>query len=212
MSKTILYYTGNKKNPTFEKKIRETIWDNAYDSALPIISVSQEPIRFGKNICVGNVGASYLNVYRQMLIGAQEVKTEYIVFVEDDFLYPTDYFAFNPPGGDFYRYDNTWMVLWKGSYYRTKPVGGAQVAKRDVIVRLLTEYLNGEPEWADGKYWPNKPDFMGVPFELFHGDEPVVAFKPTANLSRSGYALPEKTKYLPPWGDIKELRRRYDFS
>lgn len=210
-NKTILYYTGNKKDASFERKIRETLWNNSYDSGMNIISVSQKPLGFGKNICVGDVGASYLNAYRQMYIGAQAVNTEYIVFAEDDFLYPREYFQFNPPGGDFYRYDNTWMVLWKGSYYRTRPIGGAQVARRDFIVDKLREYLDGEPEWADGRYWPAKEDFMGASFELFSGP-PVVAFKPTNNLSRSGYSTKEAVKDLPPWGDVNKLRREYDFK
>lgn len=103
-TKTILYYTGNRKHPEFEARVRDTLVKN--NPGLPIVSVSQKPLNLGKNICVGDVGASYLNVYRQMFIGAQAVDTEYIVFAEDDFLYPPEYFAFEPQGGDFYRYDN----------------------------------------------------------------------------------------------------------
>lgn len=208
-NKTVIYYTGNFKNPSFEAKVRKTLAESCYN--LPLISVSHKPLDFGWNICVGEVGASYLNVYRQMLIGAEAVTTEYIVFAEDDFLYPPEYFAFEPPGGDFYRLDNTWMVLKRGPFYRTKPIGGAQVAKRDFIVKKLTEYLAGEPEWADDGYTPKKPDFMGAPFELFSGP-PAVAFKPTNNLSSSGYALKDRTANLPPWGDVAELRSKYDFE
>jgi hypothetical protein len=211
MTMTVLYYTGNKKSQAFHDKVLASLRSSLDSYDLPVVSVSQKPMDFGNNICVGNVGASYLNAYRQMYIGAVASGTEYLAFAEDDFLYPQEYFRFEPSGGDFYRYDNTWMVLWRGAYYRTKPVGGAQVAKRDFIVDRLAEYLDGEPEWADGKYWPNKPDFMGAPFELFSGP-PVVAFKPLENLSRSGYALPEKTKDLHPWGNVDELRRRYDFA
>ena len=211
MNRTILYYTGNKKNPSFETKVRESLWDSSYDVGLPIISVSQKPLAFGKNICVGEVGSSYLNAYRQMFIGAQAVETEYIVFAEDDFLYPPEYFAFNPAGENIYRYDNTWMVLHRGSYYRTKPISGAQIARRDFVVEKLANFLDGHSEWADGKYTLDTSDFMGVAFKLFSGP-PVISFKPKNNLSRSGYALKEKTRSLPIWGDVNRLRRSYDFE
>lgn len=207
--KTVLYYTGNRKTPAFESKVRKKLAETCY--RLPVISVSQKPIDFGWNICVGEVGASYLNVYRQMLIGAEAVRTKYIVFAEDDCLYPPEYFEFNPEGGDFYRYDNAWMVLKRGGYYRTKPIGGAQIAKRDFIVRKLADYLAGEPEWDANGYVPQKPDFMGAPFELFTGP-PVVAFKASGNLSGSGYTTKETTRNLVPWGDVAKLRQEYDFA
>jgi hypothetical protein len=44
---TILYYTSNREDESFEKKIQENILKQ---TDLPIISVSQKPINFGKNI------------------------------------------------------------------------------------------------------------------------------------------------------------------
>lgn len=208
-NKTVLYYTGNRKHPGFEAKVQWALAENKGN--LPVVSVSQKPVYLGHNICVGEVGASYLNVYRQILIGAKAAKTEYLVFAEDDFLYPQEYFAFDPPGGDFYRLDNTWMVLKRGAYHRTKPIGGAQIAKRDFVIRELEHYLGGCPEWFDGNYKIKKPDWNGEPFELFSGP-PVVAFKATGNLSRSGYSTKETTRTLPIWGDVAQLRRRYDFK
>lgn len=72
---TVLYYTSNHKQPEFERKIIENLKETCGD--LPIVSVSQKPLNLGGKICVGNVGLSYLNEWRQILIGTREVKTPY---------------------------------------------------------------------------------------------------------------------------------------
>ena len=63
MGKTIIYYTANREKESFENKVRENILKVKGD--LPVISVSQKPIDFGKNICVGDIGQNYLNAFRQ---------------------------------------------------------------------------------------------------------------------------------------------------
>ena len=48
---TVLYYTSNREGENFEIKVREIILENKGD--LPLISVSQKPIDFGKNRAKG---------------------------------------------------------------------------------------------------------------------------------------------------------------
>ena len=81
---TIVYYTSNTENPVFEEKIRQILL--ADSQGLPIISVSQRPITFGTNICVGEVGRSSYNQWRQLQIGVQAAKSKYIALAESDFL------------------------------------------------------------------------------------------------------------------------------
>lgn len=205
-NKTILYYTGNFKDPVFSQKIRDNIIAN---TDLPIVKVTQKPTDFGrkvKSLYIGEMGPSYLNVYRQIQMGAMAIDTEYIVFCEDDFLYPPDYFTFDPPGGDFYRHDNTWMVLKRGPFYKTKPIGGAQIMKTEVCIKVLDEYLKDQPLFGNKRI--RKPDYMGIDFELFTGN-PIVAFKPDGNLSRSGSTINVTANELPIWGKVKELRKEY---
>lgn len=67
ITKSIVYYTSNHEKPEFEQKIIDDLLSKRGD--LPIISVTQKPMDLGTNICVGDVGLSYLNARRQMLIG-----------------------------------------------------------------------------------------------------------------------------------------------
>lgn len=146
---TIIYYTANRENPEFEKKIVDNLKEQAGD--IPIISVSQKPMDLGKNICVGDVGFSYLNEWRQILIGAKEVKTPYIIFAESDFLYPKEYFQLIPEL-PMYVYDNIWIVMDKKYgdwFWRKKQSEGAQIIKRDLLIEKYTEFLAGYPEWLN---------------------------------------------------------------
>jgi hypothetical protein len=56
-NKTIIFYTGNTEKESFEKKVRDNILK--VSNGIPIISVSQKPIYFGTNICVGIIGKNY---------------------------------------------------------------------------------------------------------------------------------------------------------
>ena len=82
---TVLYYTANVVNEIFAKNVRRQLRAAAGD--LPIVSVSQKPIDFGENICVGDIGRSHINIYRQVLIAAECAQTPYVALCEDDILY-----------------------------------------------------------------------------------------------------------------------------
>jgi hypothetical protein len=193
--KTILYYTSNRENPVFEQKIRNNILEKCGD--LPIVSVSQQPIKFGHNICVGDIGHSYLSEFKQILIGAKAAFTEYLVFAEADFLYSKEYFDFIPTG-NFYRYDNIWIVFNKGQYYKKKWSNGVQIAKREFIIEVLEKYLKNPKE-----------DYNGEPFEYFTGVIPCVTFKTGDGMRKGSGFEKEKRKYLPYWGEVNELRKKY---
>ena len=219
MDKTIIYYTSNQEGSLFEEKIRENILK--HKGNLPIISVSQKPMGFGKNICVGDVGHSYLNEFRQILIGAKTANTPYIVFAEADFLYPPDYFEFKPKGNNLYRYNNIW-ILFKNprlySYRRKNHSVGAQIGKRDYIIKLLEKHLEGTPEWFDGEYQAKdkngayKKDVFSVPFEFFGNNIPCISFKTGKGMRRFTNVLSGRenlSRKLPFWGDVGKLRKEY---
>jgi len=108
MEITLLYYTSNREDESLEKKVRENILANKGD--LPIISVSQKPIDFGENICVGEMENSYKSLFFQVKKGLEKITTPYVMVVEADCFYPPDYFKFRPRTlGNCYRYDNVWV-------------------------------------------------------------------------------------------------------
>src|SRR3989344_9360751 len=144
MNKTIIYYTSNHEEPIFEQKIIDDMFSKKGN--LPIISISQKPMKLGQNICIGDVGFSYLNSRKQILMATKLATTEYIITTESDFLYPPEYFNFEPTGDNLYRYENIW-IMWltdrkRQNFYRKTAISdGAQIVKREFFIDLLEKYL-----------------------------------------------------------------------
>lgn len=219
---TILYYTSNREDTKFEKKIIENLLMQS--GGLPIISVSQKPINLGKNICVGNVGFSYLNEFRQILIGAREVITPFIISAESDFLYPKEYFTFTPPGKGIFFYDNIRVVFkdtrLTNSYRKKRGFSeGAQICDKDSLIKMYEELLAGKPQWIDRNsklyqdYYKSST-CSEVPFTFFHGNIAAITFKTGDSICKftdvhNGPEKDNRKSDLPFWGHIDQLRAKY---
>lgn len=206
--KTVLYYTSSHEDPEFEARIIDDLVSKARD--YPIISVSQLPLNLGTNVCVGDVGISYVNEWRQILIGARLVTTPYIILAESDFLYPPEYFSFAPMGGNAYKYDNVWIV-WKERFDKARRKvhsEGAMIVEKTWYVGFLERFLAHFTGWYEG--WVKLPPVS--PFELFHGEQAAISFK-TGNGTRQNTNTldgPEnRSGYLTGWGSIRELRDKF---
>jgi hypothetical protein len=80
---------------------------------IPLISVSQKPIYFGVNVCVGEIGRSWKSLYTQMLAGLQRIKTEWVVIAEHDVLYNHEHLGYIPEDKSVFWYNaNCWLVQW----------------------------------------------------------------------------------------------------
>ncbi len=209
--KTIIYYTGNREEEKFEEKIRRGILDAC--GGLPIISVSQKPMDFGMNICVGDVGQSYLNAFRQLLMGCEAATTPFVVMAESDCLYPkSGYFDFNPTDPNLiYSWDNVW-IMWKREgydrFYRKEQTHGSMIYGREFLINLLKESFRGLPVWSREK--------MGFPFyrpehkfEYFHGEDPIINIITGANGRKSTVLMKVRPRNsLPYWGSAVDLKNK----
>jgi hypothetical protein len=111
MNKTILYLTDNSINPGLLSRCQELL-KNA-SCGLPIISVSQEPIDLGENICVGKIGRSGMSIDTQILIGLDTVKTKWVSVAEHDCVYSEEHFRFIPPDDKPFWYNtNQWLAQY----------------------------------------------------------------------------------------------------
>jgi hypothetical protein len=213
---TVLYYTANREAEIFENRIQQRLLQSAKD--LPIISVSQKPINLGENICVGDVGVCYANQFRQMLIGAEAVKTPLIACAEADCLYPPEYFEFrpDPKSGHMWRYTNVW-IMWRQSWmygkdFRRKEYSeGAQVIGRNYLIKRLSRALAGRPEWSNPGD-PHPPEvYRKRRWFTFGGPEcaAVISVKSGWGVNPSTGTMRTVTpaEKLPYWGDADKLRR-----
>lgn len=213
-SKTIIYYTANREDPVFEQKIIDDMLSKAGN--MPIVSVSQKPMKLGHNICIGDVGFSYLNERKQIFMATQMAKTEYIITTESDFLYPPEYFNFEPTGDNLYRYDNIWIMWLTGRYkdfcHKRTISDGAQIVKREFLIDLLEKYLKPYPNWHeknDRERDPPHSPYHRVPQTLIHGKNPCVSIKTNFGLTFFTGIDERTSKNLPYWGDVESLRAKF---
>ena len=213
-SVTIIYYTSNREDASFELKVRELILKNC--GGLPIISVSQKPIDFGKNICVGDVGASGFNMFRQVLIGCMEAKTKFVISAEADCLYPPDYFDFIPPRKDkCYRNSNLYVMGNKRNYYYYKEEGAthSQIIGREYYINRLKELFKGAPQWSvEEMNFPKERHRKADVFDeisYYRTVNPVVQIK--TGLSMRHHTHSDRTPIydLPYWGNGRVVKRQY---
>lgn len=151
-SLSVVYYTSNylqDKNPYFFENTKKQLIKSAKD--LEIITVSQRPLDFGTNICVGNIGRSHLNIYKQILIGAKKATTDYVAMAEDDILYAPEHFnpfVYIKPehiNNDTLLYDMnkvslfTWTKPPMFSFRTNRRVVNQLIAPRKILIELLEE-------------------------------------------------------------------------
>jgi len=214
MNKTIIYYSGNREKPEMEQKVVDDMMSKAGN--MPIISVTQKPMNVGKNICIGDVGFSYLNERKQILMAAKLVETEYIITTESDFLYPPDYFNFEPTGDNMYRWQNVWIIWLQGKRkdfcHKSSVSDGAQIVKRDFLINLLEKYLAPYPGWYiknNKETDPRHSPYHHVPYTLIPSENAAVSIKSSDGLTLTTGIDKIKSKDLPYWGNVNNLRNKF---
>ncbi len=211
---TIIYCSSNREKPEFEQRIRDGILKSAGN--IPIISVSQKPIDFGQNICVGDVGASGFNFFRQVLIACKAATTKFVTSAEADCLYPPDYFTFIPDRDDVcYRDSNLYVMGNRRDYFFSKKEGAthAQVVGREFYIRTLEKLFENAPEWnAEEKNFPKerfgKEDVFDK-IEYYETESPVVQIKTGDSMRHYTHSDRTPIYEIPYWGSGKLLRPQY---
>jgi len=226
---TLLYYSANLIPEYFMKNVQNQVLKASPNT--PIISVTQKPIDFGKNICVGDIGQSAYNIYKQILIAVREAKTDYVACVEDDVMYPKEHFQYRPLY-PLLAYDiNKWCVFsWDKNPIYSQRSGRrtmtSMVGFRDVLLKTLEERyakyptIESIPPHLYEFYW-------GEPgrFEDHLGLEHVDTMKYDCPVPHIQFSTPEafgflhlgkrkahgniRVESLEPWGTAKQILSNY---
>lgn len=203
---TIIYYTSNKEDPAFEKRVRKNILK--VSNGLPIISVSHKPIDFGMNICVGNVGTSGFNMFRQVQIACEKAKTKYVISAEADCLYPPDYFSFIPKRDNVaYRNRHLYVMPDRRSYFFLKEEGAthAQIVGREFYLKTLNKLFKDAPQWNEKeKNFPKerlgKEDVFND-IQYWKTENPVFQIKTHRGMRYYTHSDRTPIYAIPYWGD-----------
>lgn len=209
---TLLYYTANTIEGTLGENVRKHLLSIKGD--LPLISISQKPLDFGENYYVGEIGKSYYNCYKQILIGAQAVKTKYVACCEDDTLYPMEHFNHRPSSEKVFSYNqNMWYCeeteFWtKGWTGMLSCIVGTQYLidtlkprfeRYPKETKVFKEFVEpGRFDKAKTEYWESK-----IPLVTFN------YFNALGGKTKSVAHPPKTTLNLEPFGDCWELKKKY---
>jgi hypothetical protein len=222
---TVLFYTANRTPAHFMAHVRRLLLDAIGD--LPLVSVSQQPMPdFGRNVCVGDIGQAYLNIYRQLQVGAQAITTPYIAFAEDDILYPPSHFTAGRAAAqpDAFAYDmHKWsLYTWvRPPIFNLKLHGATTgcIAPRALLLAALEERFARWPgDSAPLKYWGEFGRYerqLGVTVQRvieFRAPDPHVVFSHAdaigyqylGTLKRMGA---ERMPAIPYWGPAADVMR-----
>ncbi len=217
MDTTIIYCSSNREIPEFEQRIRDNIL--MVCAGLPVISVTQKPIDFGTNICVGDdIGVSGFNFFRQVQIACQEAKTKFVISAEADCLYPPDYFTWIPPRDDMcYRDSNLYVMPQHRPFFWRKAEGAthAQVVGREFYLGILVKLFKGAPRWSvEEVNFPKerlrKEDvFDREQIQYYETENPVVQIKTSQSMRHYTNSDRIVRNELPYWGSGVDFRRKY---
>lgn len=211
---TIIYYTSNREKPDFEKRVQENLVK--VSKGLPIISVSHKPIDLGKNICVGDVGTSGFNMFRQVQIACQAATTPFVISAEADCLYPPDYFEFVPDRLDVpYRNSNLYVMPDARDYFFYKKEGAthAQIVGREFYLETLNKLFVGAPQWnVEEKNFPRERWHQLDVFtkiEYWHSKNPVFQIKTHRGMRYYTHSDRTPIPEIAYWGKGTKVRAFY---
>jgi len=198
-------------------RIRRHLYGVVRESRIPIISVSQKPIDFGMNICLGNIGVGIYNIYVQILEAARSARTEYVACCEDDCLYNIHHFRLRPPTDVFAYNVNKWFV--NPTYYFHRPRCGMCmcIAPKKLLIETLEERFRMYPtkKSADGELhkWgePGRKERMsGLPrvkLDRYSSYLPTLVINHKGGVGgRRGVGHnDQRAQSIEPWGSAKTL-------
>jgi hypothetical protein len=215
---TVIYYTSNTENPDFENRIQKTLLENKGD--FPLISVSQKPLSLGENICVGDVGRSSFNQWRQVQIGLKFAKTKYVALAESDFLYPKEHFLFLPTEEDVFYVPFTVYQLctMKNKIHKfilmhQRFREGTSIVSKNYLLKALDEILGDTDFWKPGIEKPRDMPrylFEGKNVKVYKNRIPLVTFRTDQGMHQHIHDdHPSGLDQISFWGKADELMRVY---
>jgi hypothetical protein len=228
---TIVYYTANSIPPKAAERLRSQLKFTAHMLNIPVVSVSQEPLELGNNVCVGKLGMSIWNLYFQIMCGLECVTTTFVAMCEDDCLYSPSHFRTCRPEKDIAFNMNRWSLrIWPRHpvYSQKDRVVFSQMIAHTLTLedalkeRLVLRTPNLSVEKEDHlKLYLGEPGRydkqLGITVrttERFSSPEPNVVFDHLYGLQSQHLAKrkkmgPLQVEVLEPWGSAKDLVKAY---
>jgi len=132
---TVIYITDSVLDPTIAHGCRKILARAAGDHR--IISVSQDFLEFGDNLCVGRIGRSVLSMEQQIEAGLEAATSRWVAIAEHDCIYSEEHFRFRPPDDRLFWYNrNVWILRTdiQRFSYRERKIQSQMVCDRKLLL------------------------------------------------------------------------------
>jgi len=218
----IIYYTDNLLDNSIAEICRKRLEMSAQGKE--IISVSLQPIEFGKNIHL-SLGRGYLTMFKQILARIEASESDYLFFAEHDILYHPDHFKFIPYNATTYFYnEHTYKVDSKTGqavFYYCKQTSGLCASRELLLQHYRLRVKRVEESGYDrnmgfepGTHTP--PRGIDVfPAKAWFAENPNIDIRHSTNLTPSRWSQDKfrnknsclgwkLTDSVPGWGITKD--------
>lgn len=144
VKRAIIYYTDHHIDERLAASCRKML--SVAATNIPIISVSQKPLNFGKNICVGVKPRSNHSIYEQIMAGLEQVEPGSVVYLaEHDVVYQPSHFVHVPEVKDRLDYNQN-RYYWapgQAEYMKAKGKWALShlIAYKEFLVEKVKESL-----------------------------------------------------------------------
>jgi hypothetical protein len=203
-TKEIIYYTDNHCNENILTACRKRL----EKVGIPIVSVSQQSLDFGRNVVV-DLPRGSVTMYKQIVKGLETSTADIVYLVEHDILYHPSHFTFIPYNENNIYYNmNRWSInaeTGEAIFYHAWS-NGCIVAYRKTLLKWLTDFLTYVEKVGyshrDMGHAIGKRKYEGVQHfhvRTFKSDYPNLDICHGDNFSHRRYDFREVQRYsLPP--------------
>ena len=210
----ILYYTDNSLDETvLGKAVKDRLQGIADNSDLQILSVSQKPIDFGQNVCVGEKPACHVSMLEQIIAGLKAAEAQDFIFLtEHDCLYHESHYHTFPWNRHTFNYNS--------NFYRCTSRGYSDNSKNKMLLsmcsgwrplmfnyfRVLLRELKALERLQYPNLEPGRNDASNVSVATYESLMPCIDI-------RHGGCLTQQTNMnvthqtVGHWGDCAKLRQ-----
>lgn len=180
--RAIVYYTDHHIDDALASAVRKNLKKVA--GPIPIISVSQRPLNFGRNINVGPKPRSNRSIYEQILAGATAAGPESVIYLcEHDVFYSPSHFAHVPDikGRIEYNQNRYYWAPGQSKYLdaRGKWPLSQLVAYREYLIQQVARALDESEQ-------PSTELYRGVRTHRYESERPNVDVRHGKNFSQDG--------------------------
>jgi hypothetical protein len=207
----VVFYTDNLLRPEIANLCSRQLI--AASGGMEIITVGlNQSAGFGTQVTMfGQRGV--IQMHRQILVGLETSKADYVFLAEHDVLYHPSHFEFSPPRGDSFYYNvNVWRCRWPDGHAvwadDTQQVSGLCAARPLLISFYQQRLAQLAVEGFNRHYEPGlKQTVGGQRVENWTALVPNLDIRHDANLTLSKWA-PEQfrnRKYARGWKEADEV-------